>query len=915
MCKLRPTAMSARRAPLSRRRASWSLFLTMSALLLPTAAHAQLVARQIDELRARGAAEGWTFTVGENPATAYALEDLCALQPPPGWGDGTPLRIPPVIGALPAAFNWCTLGGCTPVKNQGGCGSCWAFSTLGALECLILIQDGVTENLSEQWLVSCNAYGYDCDGGWFVHPHLLNIPDDCAAIGAVLEADFPYTGTNAPCACPYPRAYTIDDWAYIGTGGTIPPVEDIKQAIYAYGPVSTAMYADATTQAYTGGIYNHCPDAGVNHGVVLVGWDDNQGPGGVWIMRNSWGAGWGEAGYMRIPYGCSRIGYGACYTLYTGAGGAVLEVTPTTLDFDAVAVGASVTADLTVRNTGAGPLIGSATGLEGPFSFVGPASYSLNGGESTTVTVRFAPGLCGASAASILFTGGGGTTIPVSGSGNGNGVPADQCAYAPSITDGAHTASNATATTEISATCGGGTADIWWSFSPPFDGAAAIDTSGSAIDTILSAHSACGGDQLACNDDAPAGGDTSAITLNVTVGQSYLIRVAGMSGQKGNITLHILTERGPLSFGGCVRDGEGDPVPGVLMTGLPGNPDSGADGCYASIVEYGFSSTVTPTLTGLQFDPPSRTYSNLAAAVANANFDAAVATVTIAGRILDDDEAPLANVLLSGLPHTVRTNALGEYQATVDFGFTGNVTPQLGAHQFTPASRMYRSVFADRLNDDYLGQAITGELTVTLLPVEAVDAGAQWRVDGGKWRDTGDTASDLLIGPHQVQAWDVDGWNTPEETTIAVSAGQLAAHELTYTRDGCSVTIRVDPPGSGTVTISPPPDSDGKYTCGSSILISAEPTDGYSLSGWTGDVPTAEAETAQIRIELHSDTNLQANFAATRIAAGQESSPDGDVGGMTCGGCGSGAAGALPLTLLSLGGLKWRLRNRSQRHH
>ena len=90
-------------------------------------------------------------------------------------------------------------------------------------------------------------------------------------------------------------------------------MDSIKQAIFDYGPISVAICAGGHFIVYTGGVFNHereCPPFNpVNHAVVLVGWDDNQGENGVWILRNSWGEDWGEDGYMLIEHGCSKIGY------------------------------------------------------------------------------------------------------------------------------------------------------------------------------------------------------------------------------------------------------------------------------------------------------------------------------------------------------------------------------------------------------------------------------------------------------------------------------------------------------------------------------------------------------------------------------------------------------------------------------
>ena len=217
---------------------------------------------------------------------------------------------------LPSSFSWLALGGCTSVKNQSSCGSCWAFASTAPLECNILIRDSMEVDLSEQWLVSCNQEDYGCNGGWWVVDYFLDKTDPCRGTGAVLEEYFPYTATDAPCNCPYPHDYFIRDWDFVEEGVSIPDVDLMKQAIYDYGPVCVAICVTSEFQAYNGGVFDEHANGTLNHGVALVGWDDAMGAEGVWILRNSWGPGWGVGGYMYIEYGCNRVGSEAVYVDY-----------------------------------------------------------------------------------------------------------------------------------------------------------------------------------------------------------------------------------------------------------------------------------------------------------------------------------------------------------------------------------------------------------------------------------------------------------------------------------------------------------------------------------------------------------------------------------------------------------------------
>lgn len=229
--------------------------------------------------------------------------------------------------SLPATFDWASQGKVTSVRNQGACGSCWAFGTVGAMEAAIKIQTGQDVDLSEQFLVSCNNSGWSCNGGWWAHDYHTNrLGNNQNTIGAVLESDMPYTATNGTCSVVANHPYKLTSWFSIA-GYTVPSVDSIKNAISSYGPVSVAVCVGSGFSNYRSGVFSteesSACNGGVNHAVVLTGWDDATES---WVLRNSWGSGWGENGYMRIKWGTSNVGYAASYVVYNN--GAI--ITPTT---------------------------------------------------------------------------------------------------------------------------------------------------------------------------------------------------------------------------------------------------------------------------------------------------------------------------------------------------------------------------------------------------------------------------------------------------------------------------------------------------------------------------------------------------------------------------------------------------------
>jgi len=284
---------------------------TQQVVDIPTASAEQKIGlsnEDLANLRKQKGELGWTFEVGHNAATERSISDLC------GWlgSDDDDKQVRHEFGTsrddLPVAFDWRILGSVTPVQDQGQCGSCWAFSAVAPVESAILIKEGILEDLSEQWLVSCETSSYGCDGGYMYRAldDMECYPNPEWERGAVLEEDFPYEADDLSCQPPYTHPYCIDNRVPISYN-----VDQLKQAILDYGPISVGVYVNTAFQAYTGGIFNACGGSSGGHGVALVGWDDNQGEEGVWIMKNSWGPDWGEYGYMRIQYGCKGIGRSA----------------------------------------------------------------------------------------------------------------------------------------------------------------------------------------------------------------------------------------------------------------------------------------------------------------------------------------------------------------------------------------------------------------------------------------------------------------------------------------------------------------------------------------------------------------------------------------------------------------------------
>jgi hypothetical protein len=378
--------------------------------------------KELEDIRAAIKAKGGKWVADVTPVSELTLEEkrtranldldeeaaLALAEPNPDtMGDtGTP----------DASLDWRNhsgIGYVTPVKNQGGCGSCWAFAATAALESQVLLYTGGTTvppptdiiNISEQILVSCSGAG-SCSGG-----SPTSASTYIKTTGLPVESCFPYTGTNSTCsnACAnwQGSTYKILGWHNAATSGSL-TVDDIRRGVFYYGPIIAGFYVYNDFYSYHSGIYSYSTGSYVGAHAVLVGGYDDAGQ--YFIVKNSWGGGWGEAGYFRIAYsevtGQSRFGYfSMAYDGYPGGTPAPLPeppcnyaLSPTSKTFKSpggsasVSVSCGATCDWTVIN--------------GDPSWVGVTSASAAGSGSGVVNYTVAENTTKATRSTTLKIGG-----------------------------------------------------------------------------------------------------------------------------------------------------------------------------------------------------------------------------------------------------------------------------------------------------------------------------------------------------------------------------------------------------------------------------------------------------------------------------------------------------------------------------
>jgi len=208
---------------------------------------------------------------------------------PNGWCDE--VKMEKNLTAIPASLDWRAKGKVSPIKDQGQCGSCWAFSTVAFMESQNLIQGKALATYSEQQLVDCDTAGIDqgCGGG-LMHVAFAYFQSK----GAEDDKHYPYTASDDTCA--YNKKFVIGHVSAITCAENV-SIDTMKQQLNTVGPLAIAVAAD-DFQTYDSGILV-CSYTQLDHGVLLVGYGTENGTD-YWIVKNSWGQNWGEQGFVRV---------------------------------------------------------------------------------------------------------------------------------------------------------------------------------------------------------------------------------------------------------------------------------------------------------------------------------------------------------------------------------------------------------------------------------------------------------------------------------------------------------------------------------------------------------------------------------------------------------------------------------------
>ncbi|XP_059163603.1 procathepsin L-like [Physella acuta] len=200
------------------------------------------------------------------------------------------------VTTLPGTVDWRKNGYVTPVKNQGACGSCWAFSATGAIEGQLAKTTGQLVSLSESNLVDCSRpWGNNgCNGGLMINSFQYVIANN----GIATQASYPYVSKESNCTF---STATVGARITAYKKVALANESALTQAVATVGPVSVGIDASlGSFRYYGGGVYDNttCSSSRLTHAVLVVGYGTNDAGKDYWIVKNSWGTSWGLSGYI-----------------------------------------------------------------------------------------------------------------------------------------------------------------------------------------------------------------------------------------------------------------------------------------------------------------------------------------------------------------------------------------------------------------------------------------------------------------------------------------------------------------------------------------------------------------------------------------------------------------------------------------
>ena len=200
-----------------------------------------------------------------------------------------------------ARFDLRDIKGVTEVRDQGSCGSCWAFTSLASIESSYRLLNGTELDLSEQQLVNCSPDN-GCSGGSYYRVFEWLTYNDK---GVNDELELPYHQNDSGCTIAPPSNIKVANWGTLSKGASI---SEIKESIVKHGAISGALFSrNASFRNHDGtGVIEASNSEPTDHAIAIIGWDDDKG---AWLIKNSWGTDWGDNGYGWLKYNSASLSY------------------------------------------------------------------------------------------------------------------------------------------------------------------------------------------------------------------------------------------------------------------------------------------------------------------------------------------------------------------------------------------------------------------------------------------------------------------------------------------------------------------------------------------------------------------------------------------------------------------------------